>query len=94
VWIWEGIEKVPKKTTPNRAYWIMEHALRWIHFGKLPVDVGYPMYVEIDNILPFVVNEYNKREKERMEDERDAEKKKQDRAEQIASDLAQMQKRR
>lgn len=63
-----------------------------MNYEKLPVDFGYPMYVELDNIFPFAMNEYNKRQKERMEKEAEDEKKKQDRAQRIASDLAEMQK--
>jgi hypothetical protein len=71
----------------------MEHALRWINYQKLPTDFGYPMYVELDNIFPFIIDQSNRREKERIESERDAAEKSRKREEQIASDLAQMQRR-
>lgn len=64
--------------------------MRWINYERLPSDLGYPMYAELDNILGFIVDEYNKREKERIDQER----KNAERQAKIDSDLRQMTKGR
>jgi hypothetical protein len=57
----------------------MEHFRRWLLYDKLPWDLGYPPLAEFDNIFPFLISQWNARQKLEAETRADFERRKQGR---------------
>jgi hypothetical protein len=50
----------------------MKMFLYYAHYEKYPWEMGYPVYAELDNILPWMIREWGKmqeRERQIAEDE-------------------------
>ena len=63
---------IPKpEALPPRTYWYARLASKYIDYDKLPWEMGYPHYEELDNILPFIIREWKKRIKEHIEREKE-----------------------
>jgi hypothetical protein len=45
----------------------MRLASKYIDYDKLPWEMGYPHYEELDYIFPFIIREWKKRVNEEME---------------------------
>jgi hypothetical protein len=39
----------------------MFHFLNYANFDRLPWELGYPHYLEFQNIFPFMLKEWNKK---------------------------------
>lgn len=77
-WIWGRYDRNGRTSIPDglpsRAFWFQKLAARYINYKQLPWEMGYPHYEELDNIFPFIIEQWKKRVKDHIEKEADEER--------------------